>query len=141
MEKVLDAPNEVYVEDDLIFSVSRQPTTLESVKTYFAAVEPLFLRYGHAFMLTDATRTLEVTAEARRYIAEWGKTHRVIASALFGTSGATRAMLQLVTSAMKLVGKNGDQNIRFFSQESEARAWLDEQRREFYARRQKRGDK
>lgn len=69
------------------------------------------------------------------------ETHRVSASAMFGTSGATRAMLQLITSAMKRVGKNNGQNIHFFAQESAARVWLDEQRREFYARRPKCADK
>jgi hypothetical protein len=140
MQKVVSAPNEVFVEDDLIYSISHKPSTLDVTKAYFVAVEPVFAKYGYAFMLTDVTRTLEVAADARRLIAEWGKTHYVVASALFGPSGSTLAMLTLITSAMKLVGK-GDRNIRFFAKESEARAWLEEQRQQFYSRRLKRAEK
>jgi hypothetical protein len=106
------------------------------VTEFFAIVEPVFASYGQAFMLTDATQTFAVTAEARRAIAEWGKTHQVAASAVFGPSLTVRAMLTLVTGAMKIVG-NSDQNIRYFATESAARLWIDEQRQKLQASRPK----
>jgi len=124
-------PNPVYVEDDIVLSVVFGPSTLEGVKEFFTIAEPVFAKYGYAFLLTDATRGIfNVNADARRAIAEWSKTHRVAASAVFGQGTMIRAMLTLVSRAMSFLGQ-GEQNIHFFGAESAARAWLAEQRQQY----------
>ena len=128
MEKFIAGPNPVYVEDDIVHSVVFGPSTLEGVQAFFAIAEPVFVKYGYAFLLTDATRgVFNVTADARRAIAEWSKTHRVAASALFGPGPMIRGMLTLVSRAMSVLGQ-GDQNVHFFATEAEARTWFDDQR-------------
>lgn len=133
MQQFMAGTNPLYIDEDLVYTVALGPSTLEGVTEYLALIEPVFAKYGTAFLLTDATITLEVSGPARRLIAEWGKTHHVAASAIFGPGPMARATLTLITAAMKILS-NTDQNMRFFATESEARAWLDAERQAYYAR-------
>lgn len=129
MEKFMAGRNPVHIEGDVVLSICLEDTDAEGIRQFFEIVEPVFAKYGRALLLTDATRNVSVSAEARRMLAEWSKTHRVV-TAIFGPGITTRAMLTLITRAMNLLGKNTEK-AAFFATEAEARAWLDEQRREF----------
>jgi len=124
MDPLKLGPTHVYIEGDLVYSVVNGVTPLEYAKRYLDVVAEVGAKHGHILLLTDVTRGFGLSPETRQYTAEWAKSHRIKASALFGANPTTRAMLTLVTRAMNLISRSDD-NTRFFATEAEARAWLD----------------
>ena len=124
MEAYKFGPNDIYVEDDLVFAVVHGIASLEATKDYLALTSEVAARHGQVVQLTDVTWGFGLAPETRRYAAEWAKTNYVVASAVFGASAPTRAMLLLVTGAMNLVG-GYKSNTHFCATEADARAWLD----------------
>lgn len=124
MEPLKIGPTHIYIEGDLVYSVANGVTPLEYAKRYLDIAAEVGAKHGHILLLTDVTRGFGLSPEVRQYTAEWAKSHRIKASALFGANSTTRAMLTLVTRAMKLISRSED-NTRFFATEAEARAWLD----------------
>jgi hypothetical protein len=119
---------DVYIEDDLIFSVvgARKDDGADKSQRFFEIVEPVFKKYPHVFHLTDARRGFSLNAAARRTYVEWGKTHAFAASAVFGAGTMTRGLLELTSRAISLFGK--PLPMKFCDTEAEARAWLAQQR-------------
>lgn len=120
-------PNDVHVEGDLVFTIVHGVASLDASRRYLELVAEVTAKHGRVVMLTDVTKGFGLSPETRRYTTEWGKTHTVAASAVFGASAPARAMLLFVTRAMSLVS-NYHSNVRFFAAEAEARDWLDEYR-------------
>lgn len=124
MEAYRFGPNDIYVEDDLVFAVVHGVASLEATKGYLALTSAVAARHGQVVQLTDVTWGFGLAPETRRYAAEWAKSNYVVASAIFGASAPTRAMLLLVTGAMNLIGGHRS-NTHFCATEVEARSWLD----------------
>ena len=134
MQKFQFGTSTVYIDEDLVYTINEGPIDLAMTKGYLEQVDPIIAQYGRVFMLTNAKDNFAMTSEARRYVAEWAKTHTFTASAFFGAGPLSRAMYMLLVRAMQLLGKSRD-NLAFFATESEARAWIDEQRTKFLATR------
>lgn len=124
MDSYKFGPNDVYVEGDLIFTVVHGVASLEASQSYLAVAAEVLVKHGQVVMLTDVTEGFGLSPETRRYTTEWSKKHAIVASAIFGASAPTRAMLLLVTRAMNLIG-GYQSNVRFMATEAEARDWLD----------------
>lgn len=124
MEAYKFGPNDIYVEDDLVFAVVHGVAGLEATKEYLALTAAVAVRHGQVVQLTDVTEGFGLAPDTRRYATEWAKTNSVAASAIFGASAPTRAMLMLVMRAMSLVA-GYKTNTSFFATEAEARAWVD----------------
>jgi hypothetical protein len=116
-------PNDIRIEGDLVFSVVHGVPSLADTRRFLDLVADVASRHGSVVMLTDVTEGFGLSPETRRYTAEWSRDHTIAASALFGASSATRAMLMLVFGAMRVFGKSVT-NTRFFVTEQESRAWL-----------------
>lgn len=62
---------------------------------------------GRCFLLADATDLTNITAEARRAMAQWGRSDphgRASGVAIHGVSFATRTILALTVKAVRLLG-------------------------------------
>jgi hypothetical protein len=117
----------IVVEGDLVYSVTAGVTTLETAKSVLEVCAQVLVKHKRLYMLTDLSNGFNVSADVRRYQAEWGSQHQITASALFGAGAVTRAMVTLIHGAMSLVGKTNF-SLRFFATEPEARAWINELR-------------
>lgn len=124
MEAYKFGPNDIFVEDDLVFAVVHGVASLEATKGYLALTSEVAARHGQVVQLTDVTWGFGLAPETRRYAAEWAKTNHVVASAIFGANAPTRAMLLLVTRAMSLLA-GYKTTTHFLATEAAARAWLD----------------
>ena len=131
MEKHQLSVNTVYVDGDVLHTVCGGETTLQMCKDFFVLVERVVAEKGRVFLLTDASKTLAISSEARRYLAERSKTYNITAVANVVTSPLTRAALTLAARAINLVGKPATQTM-FCATEAEARAWIDTQREDYF---------
>lgn len=119
-------PNETQVEDDVVYSIIHGVISLDEARRFLDLVAEVRVKHGHVLMLSNVTEGFGMSPETRRYTAEWSRTHKMDASALFGASALARSMIMLVTRAMAVIGRAP--NIAFFATEKEARTWLDHQR-------------
>lgn len=90
-----------------------------------AVVDEALDRFGTAYVLVDSTRAGELPADTRRWIAQWHKTRRVSAVAVFGAGLLTRTLLTLLLNAASLLRKHPIPSV-FVRSESAAREWLAE---------------
>src|SRR6187402_1085146 len=100
METLKFGPNDVTVDNDLVASVSNGTPTLEDAQQFLDAVAEVEARHGQVVMLTDVSKGFAMSPEIRRLTVDWSKKHRLVASALWGATTTTRAVLTLVTRAM-----------------------------------------
>lgn len=122
------------VEGDTMFAHNRAPITLHSVQQYLALAEQVIARHGCLFMITDATLSYVVEGDARRYVVEWGRSHRTTATAIYGTGVVIRAMMGLIVGAIRRFTRDKTgAPYEFFATEAEARSYIADQRRRFYA--------
>lgn len=132
MDKYQFGTATVIVDGDLTISINDGPVTLEIVQGYLDLVSSMHQKYGRCFLMVDATKIYPITKEARRYLAEWSKTHTITGTAIFGAGLVMRAALTLAARAMTLIGQQT--NTVYVATESEARAWITDQRQRFLAR-------
>ena len=127
MEEFKFASTRVIIEGDVVFSITESATSLETAKSVLAVCAQVLAKHKRLFMLTDVSNGFNVSAEVRRYQAEWGSKHQITGSALFGAGAVTRGMVTLIHRAMALVGKTTFP-LGFFATEAEARAWINDVR-------------
>lgn len=83
---------------------------------------------GHFYMVADMTRCTGLDPAARKYLAEWSKTNPLKSSSVvYGLSFATRTIVMLTLSAVKLIGGQSPELVMVKS-EAEALAWVDKHR-------------
>lgn len=104
--------------------------TLDELEPFLACVEQCAAQVDGLFLLVDNTLAAPGRPEVRRRLVEWSRQHTFLGGvAIFGGDFATRAIGKLVINALALV--TGRQlNIVLLSDEAEARAWIDERRRQ-----------
>jgi hypothetical protein len=125
--QMLVGPHAVRIEEDLLFVQAGGDFTMEQVMQLTGLADELIARFGAYYSLVDMDRMGKVPPEVRRWVAEWSRGSRVEASAFFGGSVATRALMTLLMHAITLVKKKR-KALLFAKTEQEARAWLVQQR-------------
>jgi hypothetical protein len=119
--------HEVRLEDDLVFLIQRGDYTLGDATRINEEIGAVLSRYGRVFVLVDQSQAGRTPPEARRALAEWNKKHRCSGAAIFGSSGAARAVATLVITAIRLFRPDAMPTI-FANSEAEARAWIENRR-------------
>jgi hypothetical protein len=89
----------------------------------------------HVFLLLDHSRTGSVSAEARKLAVAGSKKLRIVGAASFGASFPVRVLVSLAVRAHAFFRKESEQDLHFFRDEAEARAWIEERRRALDATR------
>ncbi|MBL8634212.1 MAG: hypothetical protein JNM40_13405 [Myxococcales bacterium] len=116
------------VEDDIVVLTQIGDHVQAEVLQVTVVMAEVLAAHGRLFFLLDLTQAEKTAPEARRHIAEWSKRNRISGIALFGGSVAARAVSSLAIAAIRLF--RGDHTPTVFTAtESEARAWIAEQRR------------
>ena len=110
-------------DGDLLFIILRGPLELGEAQTFHGLVADALRQYGHAYVLADCSRGDSLSAETRRWIADWNRRHRIDGVAIFGANLFMRTMVTLVLNAIRLIGQRGVPAV-LTKTEAEARAWL-----------------
>ncbi|HRI51038.1 MAG TPA: hypothetical protein PLW65_12720 [Pseudomonadota bacterium] len=100
---------------------------LEHAVEMLGLMEQVLAKHGFAVTYVRVLEPGRHPGDARHYTAQWYK--RLIprgASAIVGATPAMRLITSLLIRAVNLLYKQNNQ-IAFFEQEAEARAWLEEQ--------------
>jgi len=93
----------------------------------FTQIARLLLDHGAAYMLVDARGGLSLDNDTRRQLIQKARSCAPTAVAIFGATVPQQAVLMLVSSAVQIM-RAQRLPLRFASGESEARAWLVNQR-------------
>lgn len=125
--------HELYVEGDLVISIVKGTVTLSDVKDLLACFEEVLSRHGHALLLADNARFTSIDADARRYSARWVAHKRILGMATYNAGFTARTLLSLIMKGINLLNPN-PVPFAFVKSESEARAFLNEQRQRYLAR-------
>jgi hypothetical protein len=78
---------------------------------------------GSAFLLGDMAGMSTIEAGARRFMAEWNRTHVISGVALYGANFATRTIATLAIKAIEMMSSNRTE-VAFVRDEAEARRWI-----------------
>lgn len=117
----------VWQEDDLIAACFDGPMGLAASQRFHARVAAVLAEYGRVYVLLDMARLTGIDAEARRYISDWHKTHRVTAVAVHGAGVTVRALSTLLWHAIRLIARSPMEAV-MSPDEASARRWLAEKR-------------
>lgn len=120
-------------EEDVVFLGMDGDMDLDESKQIHAELERVLAEVGRAFVLVDMSHGGNTAPDARRFIAEWNRRHRVSGAVIFGGSIPQRAAATLVFAAIRLF-RPGMFQLAMLKTEAEARAWIDEQRSKLLAR-------
>lgn len=113
--------------DILYFEVVGGPAIDEAIKIMDGAAR-LAEGKAHLFVLSNIARSSDFPPDARKLVADRLTTLPVRATALFGGSFQVRVLITLVYAIRDLIKGGAKSPTRFCANETEARAWLDEQR-------------
>ncbi len=115
-------------DGDVVCIALQGPLGLAEAQSFHGQVADTLASRGHAYVLVDCSQGGALSAETRRWIAQWNQQHRIDGVAIFGASLFMRTMLTLVINAIALLGQR-PVPAAFVKTEAEARAWLDALRR------------
>ena len=131
-------PHRYVLDGDLVHNLPdrQEPLDLETMQAYTALLEPIFIKYGRIFLLTNACSLFNVTAPARRHLADWARGTHITASAIYGGDYTSRTLIKMIESVMAISGRSRGRlpaKQAFFANEPEARAWLVRERDKYLA--------
>ena len=100
---------------------------LHDTMAYHAVAEKVYARHGTYFSLVDASNLTAISAQARRWTANWTLTHHVSGCAVFGGGILQRTIITLIVRASALI-RPAPFPVAFFKTEKEARDWIAKER-------------
>jgi hypothetical protein len=116
------------VEADLCIVETCGPVQAEEMQQLMMLMTHLDEKYGHVLGLFDVTKGASLPAESRRVMARWDRRGRPPApTAIVGAGTALSTMVVMAIHAIRIfTGKLP--SLAFFKQQTDALAWLAEQR-------------
>lgn len=120
-------------EEDLVTLRMDGDMVLDETRQIHAELERVLAEVGRAFVLVDMSHGRNTAPDARRFIAEWNRRHRVSGAVIFGCSVPQRAAATLVFAAIRLF-RPSMFPLAMLKTEAEARAWIEEHRSKLLAR-------
>lgn len=120
----------VQVHGDLIEMVFTGPILLADVGGMRDLLHQVRDAHGRCYMLADASGLTGIPLDARKAMAEWGRSSpedQISGVSLYGMSFAMRALSVLTLGAIKLMSGR-EVVVHFASDPAAARAWLAERR-------------
>ena len=121
-------PHLIQVEDDIIITRLHGTFTLEHAQTWCQISEDLIAKYGGIFSISDFRAGGTIQPESRCHIGQWPGVPKVRGLAMFGASLMLRVIMTMIVRAAKLL-RNYTVPLITVATETEARAWIAEQRR------------
>lgn len=115
----------IVVDEDVVTAYANSPWRLEDIERFLALCDETYQRLGSVYLVTVVGRGYDLPPEARKYVAEWSRSHFVSGNVIAGAPLAMRVLVTLLSRATQLVGgKNAA--VTFVSDEAAARAWIAE---------------
>lgn len=114
----------VRVEGDTVLTRYVGVPELEHVMAIHQHFDRVLAEHGRLFVINDMSRSGIPTAEARRWIAEWARAHKIVAIVNFGASLPIRMLQSLVLNAAALLGSGPSVKTVNCANEAEAFAWI-----------------
>jgi len=121
--RLVIGPHGVRQVDDVLELEVHGPVTREHAVLLHDLMAQVLSEKGCCFVISDLADATTVNADARRYMADWNRTHRASGMASYNLGFATRVFATLLTKAIHLLGAE-DTPLVFFRDEAEARAWI-----------------
>lgn len=119
-----------YRRDDVLVWQGRGDMNQPDIATLFAQRSALQRQHGRAFLLVDARQLSGVTAEGRRFAAQFKPEPPLRGlTVVFGAGLLTRAAVSLVVGAARFFGWRGTQAAVFADDEAQGWALIDRERR------------
>lgn len=100
---------------------------LQDTMAYHTLAEEVHARTGSYFALVDASHMEGISAPARRWTADWTRTHQVSGCAVFGGGWLQRTIITLIVRASSLI-RAVPFPVVFCASEAEARQWIARER-------------
>lgn len=112
------------VEGDTVLTRYIGVPELEHVMAIHQRFDGVLAEHGRLFVINDMSRSGIPTAEARRWIAEWARSHKIVAIVNFGASLTVRMLQSLILNAAALLGTQPSVRTTNCANEAEAFAWI-----------------
>ncbi len=124
-----DAGRQRYeVAEDLLHLEILADITLPEIRMIFDELLRLQASHGYALFLITFKGSQAFPPEVRRFLSQFHREHKTVGvTAVVGASRATALLAGLVLHAVGMVSGHRPQT-RFFSTQSDALVWLEEQR-------------
>lgn len=122
-EAIAIGTHSISLEGDTLFVVQNGTFHLDDAQKTHDLVEKVLYSVGRVFVLVDQSQAGSTSSEARRYIADWNKKHKVSGAAIFGGGPIARTASALAVSVIQFLRKE-PLPVAFFATEKEARAWV-----------------
>lgn len=118
-----------YIVADIVILQTFGELSSSELTEVLELLQLLAQRFRYSFVLADVRRGFALHPEARRAYADWARTHPFVlgSTAVIGASLAARAVLVLITNAVRLV-MHAPIALEFFRTKTEAMDWLDQER-------------
>lgn len=120
------------IEGDILFMRFSGDYKPEEAQQLLSLGDAIYREQGRVFLLADLTKLQTLGPKTRKVLANWpylGPYQGVG----FGVSLPLRAVAQLVLAAQRAIGVGPPLSVQTFATETEARAWIDQERQKMRA--------
>ncbi|MBL9007009.1 MAG: hypothetical protein JNJ46_22320 [Myxococcales bacterium] len=119
-----------YTEGDVVLLQIRGPASTQELSTLLSPIWDVQQEHGRSFVLVDAREAVPISAEQRRFLADWYRRHPTQGrSIIFGANIVLRATVALLNAAARLVSGRTFVQELFVASEDDAWSALREERR------------
>lgn len=119
---------ELRSEGDVLFVRPIGALSMEQAHHIVQNAKRVKAEHRHYFLLVDLKRAGLLSAQVRRFLAEFGAESPAVAVALYHVSPLVRGFNALLFGAVRLLGRQS-LNVMQFSTEKEARDWMGAERK------------
>ena len=116
------------INDDTLFFKFIGPIDKKDAQESTDLVRRFMANGKSFFVVSDLSELGAMEPEARRMASRWFSENNIAASNVFGSKWTTRAIAEMVIALLRVMGRLSFP-ISFSRTESEAMAWIEEQRR------------
>lgn len=121
--KVQIGAHSIMVDNDILVAHVTGPMPLDQMKQFLDVCAKTLAQHGSVYLISIMGPGYAIPPDSRRYVAEWGRSHRLDGNLIVGAPFAMRALLTMLSRASKLFGvKNSE--IEFAVSEAEAHRWI-----------------
>lgn len=118
----------IRIEGDTLFMVTRGVVTGDEMVELFGRFDEIKREHGMLFVLFDSRLNTGMEPQARKFALEQTDVGRgADLQVLFGASFGVRVIINMILSALKLLGKKST-SVYMMGAESEARAFFEQER-------------
>lgn len=119
-----------YTQADVVLLQLRGPASTQELSTLLSPIWDVQQEHGRAFVIVDARDAVPISAEQRRFLADWYRRHPTQGrSIIFGANIVLRATVALLNAAARLVSGRTFVQELFVASEDDAWSALREERR------------